>query len=330
MKNEKRQIQLKLVTKLMEKVFLNLGFEKDFSLKKISIPIEIQKKYASMILLYEKIIKTSTIDEIKSQSNFEMMFFGLANYYYNSNEYSKSLEKLDFLLTQDLNDVNILFSKGILLELLKLPEKAIECYESVLQIKPIHVYAAYNKSVLDARLGKYEKAIESLDKVISIEPKHIFALCDKGILLLETNHPRDAITCFNEVLDVNPKHLSALYNKGVALELLSRFDEALECYQSIIYQDPQYDDAILQAGKILSSLEKDDEAIKIYDLGLKSNPHNVSVLYYKSKSLLKQGKDKDIPKLLNHILSLDARYIELVENEIDFTKYLKPLPTYEK
>jgi tetratricopeptide (TPR) repeat protein len=124
---------------------------------------------------------------------------------------------------------------------------------------------------------------------------------------------------------VNSKHLSALYNKGIALESLSRFDEALECYQSIIRQDPQYEDAILQTGKILSSLEKDDEAIRIYDLGLKSNPNNVSVLYYKSKSMLKQGNEQDMPKLLNHILSLDGRYVELLKNEIDFTKYMKPI-----
>ncbi|MDR3782354.1 MAG: hypothetical protein P4K92_03485, partial [Candidatus Nitrosotalea sp.] len=85
------------------------------------------------------------------------------------------------------------------------------------------------------------------------------------------------------------------------------------------------EDVILQAGKILSSLERHDEAIGIYDLGLKSNPNNVSALYYKSKSMLKQGNEKDIPKLLNHILSLDDRYIELLKNEIDFTKYIKPI-----
>ncbi|MFZ0183495.1 MAG: tetratricopeptide repeat protein, partial [Nitrosotalea sp.] len=116
-----------------------------------------------------------------------------------------------------------------------------------------------------------------------------------------------------------------LYNKGVALESLSKFEEALQCYQSIIQQNPQYEDAVLQAGKILSSLERHDEAIKIYDLGLKSNPNDVSMLYYKSKSMLKQGKDEDVTKILNHMLSLDARYIELLKNEIDFTKHIRPI-----
>ncbi len=64
---------------------------------------------------------------------------------------------------------------------------------------------------------------------------------------------------------------------------------------------------------------------KIHDLGLNSNPNDVNMLYYKSKSMLKQGKEKDIPKILNHILSLDARYIELLKNEVGFTKYIKPI-----
>ncbi|MFZ0184391.1 MAG: tetratricopeptide repeat protein, partial [Nitrosotalea sp.] len=210
MQNEKRQIQLDLVTKMIEVLLFKVGFGKDFKLNKINIPIETRKKHLPMISLYEKIIKISTNNEIKSQPNFDMIFFGLANFYYNINEYSKALQKIDFLLTLDSCNVYILYSKGVLLELSKLPEKAIECYESILRIKPDHVAALYNKSVLDARSGRYDKAIESLDKIITIEPKHVLSQCDKGILLLEMSQFREAITCFNQVLDVNSKHLSAL------------------------------------------------------------------------------------------------------------------------
>ena len=179
----------------------------------------------------------------------------------------------------------------------------MECYEFVLNIKPDHASAATHKKSLLERLDSY----------------------DKGMSLLKMGLLTDAITCFNQVLDVNSKHLSALYNKGVALESLSKFEESLKCYQSIIQQDPQYEDAALQAGKILSSLERHEEAIKIYDIGLKSNPNDVSTLYYKSKSMIKQGKENDIPKLVEHILSLDSRYIEILKNEVDFIKYIKPI-----
>lgn len=108
----------------MEKVFFKFGFEKDFNLSKVDISIETQKKHLPMISSYEQIIKTSATNEIKSQPNFDMIFFGLANFYYNFNEYSKALEKIDFLLTLNSCDVSILYSKAVLLELSKLPEKA--------------------------------------------------------------------------------------------------------------------------------------------------------------------------------------------------------------
>ncbi|MDC8452485.1 MAG: tetratricopeptide repeat protein, partial [Candidatus Nitrosotalea sp.] len=150
-------------------------------------------------------------------------------------------------------------------------------------------------------------------------------LYNKGMSSLETSSFEEAITYFNEILDFNPKYLPALYHKGVALESLSRFEEALWCYQCIINQNSQYGEVVLQAGRILASLERHEEAIEYYDLVLKSNPDNTSALYYKSFSTFKQGKDDELAPLIDHIISLDSRYIKLLESEIDFEKYIKAL-----
>ncbi|MGI0018814.1 MAG: tetratricopeptide repeat protein [Nitrosotalea sp.] len=299
--DEKIRIQLNIITRILEKELSTAGFESDFELKQLQISTEIRQKFLPIITLYEQIIKKSPLKEIKKQQNLNIILSGLMNFHYNSKEYSKALEVIEIMLSIIPSNFKIQYSRGRLYELLLQIGKAVECYESVLKIKPDHVSASSHKKSLFMKLKSY----------------------NEGMSLLETSQFDEAIICFNGILDLNPKYLPALYHKGVALESLSRFEEALLCYQCIINQNSQYGEVILQVGRILASLERHDEAIKYYDLVLKLNPDNTSALYYKSFSTLKQGNEEELVPLIDHMISLDSRYIKLLESEIEFEKYLK-------
>ena len=80
------------------------------------------------------------------------------------------------------------------------------------------------------QLGEYEKAIECYDELLNVE-SNVVALKNKGYALIKLNKNEDAVECYNEVLDVEPNDLVALKNKGYALKQLGKHEDAMECIQ---------------------------------------------------------------------------------------------------
>src|SRR5574337_914061 len=96
---EKKHMQLSLLSRVVEAVLHNAGLDTEFDLIKIEMSSEIEHKIFSLISLHEKLMKKSSVNEIKQIHNFDKIFFGIVNFFYNTGDYQKALEKTDFLLS---------------------------------------------------------------------------------------------------------------------------------------------------------------------------------------------------------------------------------------
>jgi tetratricopeptide (TPR) repeat protein len=65
--------------------------------------------------------------------------------------------------------------------------------------------------------GEYEKAVECYDKVLEIDPKHTIALGNKGLALAKVGKYNEAIWSFDKVLEMDNDSVIAWYSKGVSL-----------------------------------------------------------------------------------------------------------------
>jgi tetratricopeptide (TPR) repeat protein len=101
-------------------------------------------------------------------------------------------------------------------------EKAIECYDKVLEIDPKYAYAWNNKCLALDNLGKHNEAIKCYDKVLEIDPKDAYAWNNKGNALYNLGKHNEAIECYDKVLEIDPKDDKALANRNLALKLLGR------------------------------------------------------------------------------------------------------------
>ncbi|MGI0062101.1 MAG: hypothetical protein ACREBA_06580, partial [Nitrosotalea sp.] len=128
--DEKIQIQLNVMTKILEKELFAAGLCTDYDLIQLPTLTRIEKCFP-IVTLYERIIKKSLHKEIKKQPRFDKILFGLVNFHYNSKEYSKALDLIDFMLLVIPNNYRIQYSRGKLYEFVEQSEKASECYEAV-------------------------------------------------------------------------------------------------------------------------------------------------------------------------------------------------------
>jgi tetratricopeptide (TPR) repeat protein len=85
----------------------------------------------------------------------------------------------------------------------------------------------------------HEKALECYNKVLEIDPNLANAWGNKGIALGELERYNEAIECYNKVLEIDPKDDRAWYNKGLALRNLKKYNEAIECYDKALEIDPK-------------------------------------------------------------------------------------------
>jgi tetratricopeptide (TPR) repeat protein len=62
-------------------------------------------------------------------------------------------------------------------------------------------------------LGEYEKAIECFDRVLEVDKNDEFAWTSKGSALYSLKRYDDAVSCFDRALEIDPQSLEAVQFK---------------------------------------------------------------------------------------------------------------------
>ncbi|MEO9308535.1 MAG: tetratricopeptide repeat protein [Nitrososphaera sp.] len=313
---KKNQIQLNIVTKILEKQIGVLGLLSNFDLVQIPLSPESKQACIKTIELYEQIISRFTAGEIKRQK-IDRILFSIVNFYYNSKQYSKALERIDHLIVLFPNQFKIQYSKGKIYEALEQPEKASECYELALKMKPDHVSASHH-TILQEKISENHpcKPLDSLSK----QEQKILAQYNKGISLTKIKQFDNAIICFDIVLSMNSNHISSLYNKGIALEAMSRLDEALKCYELALKMKPDHVSASHHKKMIETKLESHSKGIFLLEAGhydnaiiffnnvLDSSPRYIHSLYHKGMALESLSQLEKALECYQIIIQCDPQY----------------------
>ena len=176
-------------------------------------------------------------------------------------------------------DVGLEFTKN------KQYQKALKCYDRILEIKPNDVDALNHRGLLLANLDRYEEAVLSYNKVLLVKPNNIFVLTNNSDALVKLKRYKEAVVCYDKILKRTPNDVEILYKKSIALEKLCRYDEEYEYCDAILEINPDHVDALHHKGDRLQSLHRYIEAIECYDKALAVKPDHVDVLNEKARAL---------------------------------------------
>jgi len=154
------------------------------------------------------------------------------------NERAISIYNIILKNTNDPNYLNALRKKGLAYIELKDYDKAIECYDKVIEIDYNDVTAWLNKGVSYSRQKKYDEAMVCYKTATDINPNDIKSWLNIGhvnVLLLKDE---EALSYFNKALEIDQTYPDSWYNKGTCLFNLKRYDESIPCFRKVLELNP--------------------------------------------------------------------------------------------
>jgi tetratricopeptide (TPR) repeat protein len=88
-----------------------------------------------------------------------------------------------------------------------------------------------NKAIGFVISGEYEKAIECFDKVIELDPNSTYAYNNRGIAYSDLKQYERAIEDYNKTIELDPNSASAYYNRGNTYCDLKKYEREITTKQ---------------------------------------------------------------------------------------------------
>ncbi len=235
-------------------------------------------------------------------------------------DYIKVLEIVDSLLNSNLDAIEIIILRAIILCYLNRNQDAIDFLESSIDssedYNEEHAYTSINFILAFGYMtqGKFEKALNISNDLLNTYPEHPLAHALKGALLgyniiyvIDEKKAGDDIA-FDEIdraisLDQNNQN-KARYNqlKANILLYLERNEDALEVIDDALILNPNQYDLYHTKIRILNSLNMFDEANELADIKMKEFPDQKEFFNDKVKTLKKLDKVEEGLELIEDLL----------------------------
>ena len=174
----------------------------------------------------------------------------------NIREYKEALDNVNFLLSLDEKNIDLIKKKGSLLRRLGFCNEAIDVLNTLLKRGKIDVELYYNLAYSYVELGDYDNAKEMFKKCIILEPNNPYAHKDLGVLYLKMNCYDWAVDEMLEAIELESDVSEFHYSLGVSYLMLSKINEGKNALLEALKYEPDNVDALAFLGYAYL-LEKD-------------------------------------------------------------------------
>lgn len=159
--------------------------------------------------------------------------FLLNNYAYILFQMGSRSEALDFLekaLLSDSRNEIILYNKAVLLILQNRLDEAAICLDSALCVDTTFIDGLIARGLLCEMMGLPQDALSFYEQGIKQDPKNAYLLLYRGNALLTLNRNEEALRSLNQSMRVLQDAPLVWLDKGLALQKLERRSEAGHCF----------------------------------------------------------------------------------------------------
>lgn len=122
---------------------------------------------------------------------------------------------------------------------------AIDYFNNALNIMPGNVDVMYFLAMHYQETERFEKAIQTYNSILDVDPGFFIAFYNLGYInLIHTNNFPEAIEYFSKAIDIKPDYAEAYYNRGFAYELMKDVENSQKDYKMTLELHPNYELAI--------------------------------------------------------------------------------------
>ena len=156
----------------------------------------------------------------------------------NKKQYSEAIILSEILLSDDPNQLGLLYNLGMAYSDIGKLEESIKILSRVLDLEPLHINARVALGVALTRNKQYDQAIEILKTAINQDPSNPWANRNLGAAFAQTNQIEEALPYLRRATELLPEDQASWYGLGMVLEESSRdINEADLAYQKVLEID---------------------------------------------------------------------------------------------
>lgn len=137
-------------------------------------------------------------------------------------------------------------------------DKAIECYQKIVNLRPFSAEAHRSLASVYEKIGNQSKVTD-----------HLFTLYKS---------------------DPDSFSVEQLYKLGQSLETQNKPGRAIICYREVISSSPDFFEAYQALGKMLAEQGKKEPTLEVYRLGVRNNPKDSQYYYALAQALAAQER----------------------------------------
>lgn len=144
-------------------------------------------------------------------------------------------------------------------------DKAVECYEQLIENKPNEPKAYVNLGILYSSEEEYDSAMQCFNNAIDVSPQWANAFLNRGNLLMIRGDFNAAIADFDSAVKFsvdNPQ--KAYYGRGCCFMQMKKYREAIDSLSSCINIDPSDAESVYLRGCCFHAVGRQEDALTAY------------------------------------------------------------------
>lgn len=199
----------------------------------------------------------------------------LATIYSKLDEHDKALQ-----IFSDINNIENTcrshLNLGLAYEKKNEPKKAMEDYNTAINLDPKHKEAFFFRGGLHYKLGNLEKAIENFSTAISLDPNDCFGYQTRAYFYTQKGELEKAIEDYSTLINRDPKNIDYRRFRAGVFESMHETEKAMQDYNTIVELDPKDPNGYSVRGGAFRRMNLFKKAMTDYDTAVNLDPGNAN------------------------------------------------------
>lgn len=187
----------------------------------------------------------------------------------------------------------------------------------ILEQEANNVNALHSIGLVYYQMKELNKAEECLQKAVSLRPNHEPLQNSLGKVLLAKNKFEDAKACYEIALKLNPSNADNSFNIALSYQEQGLIYEAITHYEKALELDDKYFAAYNNLANIFREEGQSTLAIKNYLKALELEPNNATLFQGLGSSYKRKGELEKAIDCFRRALTLDNRFQEAHSELLD-------------
>lgn len=166
---------------------------------------------------------------------------------------------------------------------------AIDDYCKFLEYENNNIEVLFSKGLLENKIGKYEDAINTFSNILKFEKENTIALKERALTYYHSKNYEEALSDINKAILRDENQDEFYFVRGLIYKTINQFELSIKDFERSIQLNPKNATSYYNLAIVVNEIGQKLEAIKHLDKALEIEPNNIEALELRGKLKLEFG-----------------------------------------